>query len=298
MPDHRQRPDRARRRDQPDTAAQEGCGPCRSPGRTACRSINLVESGGADLPTQSEIFIPGGAELPRPHPACPPPAIPTIALVFGNSTAGGAYVPGMSDYVVMVEGARQGVPRRSAAGEDGDRRGDRRRVARRRRDARPHVSGLADYFAVDELDAIRLGRQIVRRLNRRKRGPGAGGAGRANRVYDPEELLGIASADLERAVRPARRARARRSTAASSTSSSRSTARRWSPAAAELHGYPDRRPRQPARRAVQRGGAEGRAVHPAGQPDRHPAGVPAEHDRLHGRQGLRAARHHQGTARR
>src|SRR5581483_9377105 len=63
--------------------------------------VSLVESGGADLPSQKEIFIPGGAifrDLTRLSAA----GIPTIALVFGNSTAGGAYIPGMSDYVVMV----------------------------------------------------------------------------------------------------------------------------------------------------------------------------------------------------
>ncbi|MEO5877531.1 MAG: carboxyl transferase domain-containing protein, partial [Streptosporangiaceae bacterium] len=64
--------------------------------------INLVESGGADLPTQKEIFIPGGRmfrDLTRLSAA----GIPTIALVFGNSTAGGAYIPGMCDHVVMVK---------------------------------------------------------------------------------------------------------------------------------------------------------------------------------------------------
>ena len=49
--------------------------------------------------------------------------IPTIALVFGNSTAGGAYIPGMSDYVVMIKGTLQGVPGRATAGQDGNRRG-------------------------------------------------------------------------------------------------------------------------------------------------------------------------------
>ena len=64
--------------------------------------INLVESGGADLPTQAELFIPGGRafrDLTRSSAA----GLPTVALVFGNSTAGGAYVPGMSDYIVMIE---------------------------------------------------------------------------------------------------------------------------------------------------------------------------------------------------
>ena len=64
--------------------------------------VSLVESGGADLPTQKEVFIPGGRmfrDLTRLSAA----GIPTIALVFGNSTAGGAYVPGLSDHVVMIE---------------------------------------------------------------------------------------------------------------------------------------------------------------------------------------------------
>ena len=55
--------------------------------------ISLVESGGADLPTQKEVFIPGGGlfrDLTRLSKA----GIPTIAVVYGNSTAGGAYVPG------------------------------------------------------------------------------------------------------------------------------------------------------------------------------------------------------------
>src|SRR5579863_5211696 len=64
--------------------------------------INLVESAGADLPSQKEVFIPGGAlfrDLTRLSAA----GIPTVAVVFGNSTAGGAYIPGMSDHVVMVK---------------------------------------------------------------------------------------------------------------------------------------------------------------------------------------------------
>src|SRR6476661_3999503 len=54
--------------------------------------INLVESGGADLPTQAEIFIPGGGMF-RNLTRFSADGIPTIALVFGNSTAGGAYIP-------------------------------------------------------------------------------------------------------------------------------------------------------------------------------------------------------------
>src|SRR3954447_12716211 len=86
--------------------------------------ISLVESGGADLPTQSEIFIPGGAMF-RNLTRLSAEGIPTIALVFGNSTAGGAYIPGMSDYVVMVDGGAKvflaGPPLvKMATGEEAD----------------------------------------------------------------------------------------------------------------------------------------------------------------------------------
>jgi acetyl-CoA carboxylase carboxyltransferase component len=154
--------------------------------------LNLVESGGADLPTQADLFVPAG-QLFRDLTRLSAAGIPTIALVFGNSTAGGAYVPGMCDYSVMIDGQSKvflgGPPLvKMATGEvatDEELGG-----------ARMHtfVSGLSDYMAVDERDAIRLGRQIVRSLNWRKLGP----APEAVRepLYDPAELLGIASADL------------------------------------------------------------------------------------------------------
>ena len=156
--------------------------------------INLTESGGADLPTQKEIFIPGGAmfrDLTRLSAA----GIPVISLVFGNSTAGGAYVPGMSDHVVMIKERSKvflaGPPLvKMATGEESDDEslGGAEMHAR--------VSGLADYFAVDEPDAIRLGRRIVSRLNWRKQGP-APAADAPPPVHDPEELLGIVPSDLK-----------------------------------------------------------------------------------------------------
>ena len=129
-------------------------------------TISLVESGGADLPTQKEIFIPGG-RLFRDLTRSSARKQPTIALVFGNSTAGGAYVPGMSDYTVFVRGAAKvflgGPPLvKMATGEESDDEslGGAEMHAR--------VSGLADYLAEDEHDAIRIGRRIVARLNRQR----------------------------------------------------------------------------------------------------------------------------------
>ena len=64
--------------------------------------INMVESGGADLPTQADLFVPAG-RIFHEFTELSGLAIPTVALVFGNSTAGGAYVPGMCDYAVLVD---------------------------------------------------------------------------------------------------------------------------------------------------------------------------------------------------
>jgi acyl-CoA carboxylase subunit beta len=154
--------------------------------------ISLVESGGADLPTQKEIFIPGG-QMFRDLTRLSAAGIPTIALVFGNSTAGGAYIPGMSDHVVMIKERSKvflaGPPLvKMATGEEADDEslGGAEMHAR--------VSGLADYFAVDELDAIRIGRRIVARLNWAKQGPGPRPV--TAPLADPDELLGIVSADL------------------------------------------------------------------------------------------------------
>ena len=155
--------------------------------------INLVESGGADLPSQSDLFV-GAGKIFHDLTQLSGQGISTIALVFGNSTAGGAYVPGMCDYSVMVDGQAKvflgGPPLvKMATGEESD---DESLGG-----ARMHAvtSGLADHFAVDELDCIRIGRQIVAELRWRKTGPPPS-LPATEPLYDPEELLGIVSADF------------------------------------------------------------------------------------------------------
>jgi acetyl-CoA carboxylase carboxyltransferase component len=157
--------------------------------------INLTESAGADLPEQAKIFVPGGRtfkEITRRSAE----RIPTICLVFGSSTAGGAYVPGMSDYVVMVKGGAQvflgGPPLvKMATNEDADEEtlGGAEMHSR--------ISGLSDYLAQDERDAIRLGREIVAHLNWRKLGHAKMQSPEDPR-YDPDELLGIGSIDVRK----------------------------------------------------------------------------------------------------
>jgi acetyl-CoA carboxylase carboxyltransferase component len=65
-------------------------------------SIHLTESAGADLPNQSKIFVPGGQSF-RDITRASAAGVPSVCVVFGNATAGGAYIPGMSDYAIMVE---------------------------------------------------------------------------------------------------------------------------------------------------------------------------------------------------
>jgi acetyl-CoA carboxylase carboxyltransferase component len=175
-------------------------------------TVNLVESGGADLPTQKEIFIPGG-KLFRDITRSSARKVPTVALVFGNSTAGGAYIPGMSDYVVMVkEGAKvflAGPPLvKMATGEETDDE------SLGGAEMHSRISGLSDYLAVDEYDAIRIGRRIVSRLNWRKKGGATsyGGGGLRHIPYDvteyaepdhdPEGLLDTIPEDLKEPFDP------------------------------------------------------------------------------------------------
>ncbi|MGZ4785751.1 MAG: acyl-CoA carboxylase subunit beta [Acidimicrobiales bacterium] len=155
--------------------------------------INLTESGGADLPRQADIFVPGGATF-RGLTQLSAAGIPTITLVFGSSTAGGAYVPGMSDYTVFVKDQARvflgGPPLvKMAIDEDADEE------ELGGADMHSRISGLADFLAADEADALRLGRMIVRRLGWQKLGPGPSAAVEAPRL-DAGELLGIAPADV------------------------------------------------------------------------------------------------------
>ena len=154
--------------------------------------INMVESAGANLPDQAKIFNYGGANF-RGITQRSQLGIPTISIVFGSSTAGGAYIPGMSDYVIMVKNEAKvflaGPPLvKMATNEvtDEESLGG----------AKMHstVSGVSDYMAEDEMDGIRLAREIVSNL---KRGPIYYSQEEIPEPkFENEEILGVVSADV------------------------------------------------------------------------------------------------------
>jgi acyl-CoA carboxylase subunit beta len=157
--------------------------------------INLVESAGANLPEQHTIFNYGGAsfrEITRRSKL----GLCNISVVFGNSTAGGAYVPGMSDYSIFVKGKAKvflaGPPLvKMATNEivDDETLGGAEMHSR--------TSGVADYLAQDEYDGIRLAREIVSRLP--KSNPQCIPPDQIDEpVYDASEILGIVSPDIKK----------------------------------------------------------------------------------------------------
>ncbi len=156
--------------------------------------ISLVESAGANLLFQAEVFNDGGRIFGN-QARLSAQGIPQIALVFGSSTAGGAYIPGMSDYVVMVREQATvylgGPPLvKMATGEitDDETLGGAEMHA--------HTSGVSDYTAENDADALRIGRLILKQLKQPK--PAAPMARREtpeDPAYDPDELLGIIPAD-------------------------------------------------------------------------------------------------------
>ena len=171
--------------------------------------VSFVESAGADLrmgggdkkdpnrkrPARTNHFAESGRffyemiELSKLR-------IPTVCVVFGSSTAGGAYQPGMSDYNVVIKNQSKvflaGPPLvKMATGEDSD--DETLGGAQMHAD----TSGLGEYLAEDDADGVRLCREIVSHLNWRKPGPEP--SLRADEpVEDPEELLGVLEPELKR----------------------------------------------------------------------------------------------------
>ena len=167
--------------------------------------LYLVDSGGAFLPMQSEVF-PDKEHFGRifyNQARMSAQGIPQISAVMGNCTAGGAYVPAMSDQSVIVNGTGSiflaGPPLvKAATGEDVS--------AEDLGGAKIHteISGVADHFAENDTHAIQILRQIVSHLNFSRRvGAQQFAPVRKPRelpLYDPSEIMGIWPRDLKRQV--------------------------------------------------------------------------------------------------
>jgi geranyl-CoA carboxylase beta subunit len=155
--------------------------------------VQLVESAGANLMLQAEMFVRGGAifaNLARMSAA----GIPVVSIVHGSSTAGGAYQTGLADYVVMVRGRSKvclaGPPLLKAAtgeiADDEELGGAELHCA---------TTGLGEYLAEDDADALRIGREILARLG--WTAPTTTRAA-APPLYDAEELLGVVPIDYRK----------------------------------------------------------------------------------------------------
>jgi geranyl-CoA carboxylase beta subunit len=152
--------------------------------------VALVESGGANLIYQADIFIDGGRTFAN-QARLSAAGIPQIAVVHGSSTAGGAYLPGLSDHVVLVKGRSSiylaGPPLvKAAIGEDAsdESLGGAQLHA--------EVTGLGEHMAENDAHAIALTRELIGHLKwdtvpepRPARAP----------LHDPQELLGVVPAD-------------------------------------------------------------------------------------------------------
>ncbi|MFN9104777.1 MAG: acyl-CoA carboxylase subunit beta [Betaproteobacteria bacterium] len=152
--------------------------------------VALVESGGANLMYQAEIFVDGGRTFAN-QARLSAAGIPQIAVVHGASTAGGAYLPGLSDYVVLVRGRSSidlaGPPLvKAAIGEDADEE------SLGGAELHAGVTGLGEYLAEDDAHAIALVRELLAAL------PWDTVPGRAAAPpprFAPDELLGVVPAD-------------------------------------------------------------------------------------------------------
>jgi acetyl-CoA carboxylase carboxyltransferase component len=158
--------------------------------------LYLVDSGGAYLPLQDEVF-PDREHFGRifyNQAQLSARGIPQIALVMGSSTAGGAYVPAMSDETVIVKGTGTiflgGPPLvKAATGEEVS--------AEELGGAEVHTvtSGVADHFALDDEHALAIGREIVRSLSWRKPPPPWERGDPAPPSVKPDDLYGVIPAD-------------------------------------------------------------------------------------------------------
>jgi geranyl-CoA carboxylase beta subunit len=159
-------------------------------------TVRLVESGGANLLFQAEMFVEGGrgfANQARMSAA----GIPQVTVVHGSSTAGGAYLPGLSDYVILVRNRAKvflaGPPLlRAATGEiatDEELGGA---------DMHATISGLGEYLAEDDADGIRIARDVMAKLPWNAQLPTRSPPSFKEPRYPVEDLAGVVPIDYRK----------------------------------------------------------------------------------------------------
>ena len=244
--------------------------------------IYLVDSGGAFLPLQDEVF-PDRDHFGRifyNQAQMSAQGIPQIAVVMGSCTAGGAYVPAMTDETIIVKNQGTiflgGPPLvKAATGEEVTRRG-----ARRRGRAYAPVRRRRPFRRERQPRARRWPGSIVAQPQPAQADAGERARRREEPLYDPAELYGVVPADTRKPY-DVREVIAR---LVDGCRFHEFKARYGTTLVMRLRAHlrlSGGHPRQ-QRRAVLGERAQGRALHRAVQPARHPAGVPAEHHRLHG----------------
>ena len=156
-------------------------------------TIALVESGGANLLYQSELFVEGGRTFAN-QSRLSAAGIPQVTVVHGSSTAGGAYVPGLSDYVVVVRDRAKiflaGPPLLKAA--TGEIATDEELGGA---DMHATIAGTAEYIADDDAQAIAVARDVMAKLRWNDRLPLYVTPDYQPPLYAAEELLGLVPVD-------------------------------------------------------------------------------------------------------
>jgi len=159
-------------------------------------TVTLIESGGANLLYQQDVFIPGGETFYNQARASAM-GIPQVTVVHGSSTAGGAYAPGLSDYVVMVRKNAKvflaGPPLLKAAtgeiAEEEELGGAEMHCT---------VAGTSEFMAENDADGIRIAREIVAKLGWNDRLPARAARAHEPPRYSPDELCGVVPVDYRK----------------------------------------------------------------------------------------------------
>ncbi len=158
--------------------------------------VAMIESGGANLLYQEDLFIAGGKTFCN-QARLSAAGIPQVTVVHGSSTAGGAYMPGLSDYVIMVRGKAKvflaGPPLlRAATGEiaEDEELGGA--------DMHATVAGTCEYLAEDDADGIRIAREVMQNIAWNNHLPVMSPREFSEPLYDIDDLCGIVPVDYRK----------------------------------------------------------------------------------------------------